>query len=145
MTITQVPSVGSTAMGLPAAPVKGGFSKSLDQVRSPGAAPAATGQVLATTPGLGPSTAGALPAPLRAPAVDAAKSRQVVRALEQINAAQHQMDQVMHLAQTGKTFSPAELLSLQAQVFRASQSIDLAGKVVEKATSGVKQVLQTQV
>jgi hypothetical protein len=29
-------------------------------------------------------------------------------------------------------------------VYRASQELDLAGKVVEKATSGVKQVLQTQ-
>jgi hypothetical protein len=30
-------------------------------------------------------------------------------------------------------------------VYRASQELDLAGKVVEKATAGVKQILQTQV
>ncbi|MCI0572151.1 MAG: ATP-dependent helicase HrpB [Myxococcaceae bacterium] len=67
------------------------------------------------------------------------------RMVEQVSAAQRRMDHVLRLAQSGKTFSPAELLALQAHVYRASQELDLAGKVVEKATGGVKQVLQTQV
>ncbi|GMU62596.1 MAG: hypothetical protein AMXMBFR34_43590 [Myxococcaceae bacterium] len=62
-----------------------------------------------------------------------------------MSAAQARMEQVLKLAESGKAFSPAELLSLQAHVYRASQELDLAGKVVEKATGGVKQVLQTQV
>jgi hypothetical protein len=57
---------------------------------------------------------------------------------------QKRMDEVLALAQSGKSFSPAELLSLQTQVYRSSQQLDLAGKVVEKTTGGVKQVLQTQ-
>lgn len=65
--------------------------------------------------------------------------------LDQVQAAQSRMDQILQLAESGKAFSPAELLSLQAHVYRASQELDLAGKVVEKATNGVKQVLQTQV
>jgi hypothetical protein len=52
---------------------------------------------------------------------------------------------VLRLAESGRCFSPAELLALQANVYRASQQLDLAGKVIEKATGGVKQVLQTQV
>jgi hypothetical protein len=67
------------------------------------------------------------------------------RTLDQLSAAQTRMDEVLKLAQSGKSFTPAELLSLQTQVYRASQELDLAGKVVEKATGGVKQVLQTQV
>ena len=59
--------------------------------------------------------------------------------------AQRRMDQVLTLAQSGKSFTPAELLSLQSRVYAASQELDLAGKVVEKATGGLKQVLQTQV
>ena len=55
------------------------------------------------------------------------------------------MDHILELAESGRTFSPTELLALQAHVYRASQELDLAGKVVEKATGGVKQVLQTQV
>lgn len=67
------------------------------------------------------------------------------RVLDQVNQAQNRMEQILKLAESGKSFSPAELLSLQNHVYRASQELDLAGKVVEKATGGVKQVLQTQV
>jgi hypothetical protein len=65
--------------------------------------------------------------------------------IDEVSHAQSRMDQILKLAESGKSFSPAELLSLQAQTYRASQELDLAGKVVEKATGGVKQVLQTQV
>lgn len=91
-------------------------------------------------------------APCKAEAVAATKAgsvsepRQVAgKMLDQVQAAQSRMDHILQLAESGKAFSPAELLSLQAHVYRASQELDLAGKVVEKATNGVKQVLQTQV
>ncbi len=67
------------------------------------------------------------------------------QALDRVSQAQQRMEQVLKLAESGKAFSPAELLALQANVYRASQELDLAGKVVEKATGGIKQVLQTQV
>ncbi len=67
------------------------------------------------------------------------------KVLGQVNSAQARMDEILKLAESGKMFSAAELLSLQTHVYRASQELDLAGKVVEKATGGVKQVLQTQV
>ncbi len=67
------------------------------------------------------------------------------KVLDQVNQAQHRMEQILKVAESGKSFSPAELLSLQTHVYRASQELDLAGKVVEKATGGIKQVLQTQV
>jgi hypothetical protein len=76
---------------------------------------------------------------------EAARSASAAKVLDQVAAAQARMEQVLKLAESGKAFSPAELLSLQAHVYRASQELDLAGKVVEKATGGVKQVLQTQV
>ncbi|RYZ38005.1 MAG: ATP-dependent helicase HrpB, partial [Myxococcaceae bacterium] len=62
-----------------------------------------------------------------------------------VGQAQQRLDHILKLAESGRTFSPSELLALQAHVYRASQELDLAGKVVEKATGGVKQVLQTQV
>ncbi len=72
-------------------------------------------------------------------------SHAALRVVDQVQAAQARLDRVLRLAETGRTFTPAELLAFQAQVYRASQELDLAGKVVEKITSGVKQVLQTQV
>ncbi len=77
--------------------------------------------------------------------VEGAKAATAAKVLDQVTAAQKRMDHVLKLAESGKAFSPAELLTLQAHVYRASQELDLAGKVVEKATGGVKQVLQTQV
>jgi len=76
---------------------------------------------------------------------EVSSQRPAARALDQVSAAQTRMEKVLELAQSGKTFTPAELLALQTQMYRASQELDLAGKVVEKATGGVKQVLQTQV
>lgn len=76
---------------------------------------------------------------------DPSKQVTATRVLDQVNQAQNRMEQILRMAESGKSFSPAELLSLQTHVYRASQELDLAGKVVEKATGGVKQVLQTQV
>ena len=73
------------------------------------------------------------------------KALEPAKMIDHVSAAQKRMDAVLELAQSGKSFTPAELLSLQTQMYRASQELDLAGKVVEKATGGVKQILQTQV
>lgn len=85
---------------------------------------------------------GRVEAPTPAGATAATSAAKV---LERVTRAQQRMDEILKLAETGKDFSPAELLALQAHVYRASQELDLAGKVVEKATNGVKQILQTQV
>lgn len=73
------------------------------------------------------------------------RSTEPAQALDRVASAQKRLDHILNLAQSGKSFTPAELLAMQAQIYRATQELDLAGKVVEKATSGVKQVLQTQV
>lgn len=59
--------------------------------------------------------------------------------------AQTQLDTVLQQARAGRSFSPAELLGLQVRVCQASQVIDFAGKAVDKAVGGLKQVLQTPV
>lgn len=69
----------------------------------------------------------------------------VVDALERLRVAQARMDTVLRLAASGRSFRPAELLALQAGIAHASQVLDLSGRVVERVSSAVKQVLQTQV
>ena len=65
--------------------------------------------------------------------------------LARVAAAQARMDRILALASSGRTFSPAELLALQAGVAEASQTVDLAGKVLDRVSGGVKTLLQTQV
>ncbi len=45
----------------------------------------------------------------------------------------------------GKSMSNQELLSMQAGMYKYTQELDLVSKVVEKATSGLKDTLKTQV
>jgi hypothetical protein len=67
------------------------------------------------------------------------------RILGEVQRAQVRLDQILKLAESGRTFSPAELLAFQAHTYRASQELEMAGKVVEKGTNAVKQTLQTQI
>ena len=77
--------------------------------------------------------------------VQSARAQQTARALDRVSQAQKRLDHILALAESGRSFTPAELLAFQAHVYAASQQLDLAGKVVEKATGGIKQGLQTQI
>jgi hypothetical protein len=65
--------------------------------------------------------------------------------LNQVVDGQNKLDQIIKLATSGKTYGNQELLAIQASVYKFSQELELTSKVVEKATSGVKQTMQTQV
>ncbi|MCC7109621.1 MAG: ATP-dependent helicase HrpB [Deltaproteobacteria bacterium] len=65
--------------------------------------------------------------------------------LQQVVDGQGKLDQVIKMATSGKTYGNQELLAIQAAVYKFSQELEMTSKVVEKATSGVKQTMQTQV
>ncbi len=58
---------------------------------------------------------------------------------------QNKLDEIIKAATSGKSYNQQELLAIQASVYKFSQELELTSKVVEKATSGVKQTMQTQV
>jgi hypothetical protein len=62
-----------------------------------------------------------------------------------IEKGQVQLDKLINGGLNGKSFSNSELLGLQAGMYKYSQELDLCSKVVEKATSGLKDTLKTQV
>ena len=98
----------------------------------------------------GPAPARSFAEVLRAPpaegAAPPAAAPNVVRSVLQNVAAGHrEMDRIIKMAQSGRSFSSAQLIGLQARVFRLSTEIDLASKLLEKVTSGVKQAMSTQV
>jgi hypothetical protein len=51
---------------------------------------------------------------------------------------------VLRASRTGQTFGPTELLALQAGIYRYGETVDLAAKLVDKAGTDVKTVLQGQ-
>lgn len=69
----------------------------------------------------------------------------MAKVIEDLVQGQDKMTNIMNMALSGRQFSPPELLAMQAGVYRFSQELELTSKVVEKATSGVKQTMNTQV
>jgi hypothetical protein len=55
------------------------------------------------------------------------------------------IDKIINGSMSGKSMSNGELLQMQAGMYKYTQEIDLCSKVVEKATSGLKDTLKTQV
>ena len=55
------------------------------------------------------------------------------------------IDALIKSSLSNKNMSNSELLSMQAQIYKYSQELDLCSKVVDKATNGLRDVLKTQV
>jgi hypothetical protein len=122
-------------------PTSAGFEKALHSTKSPrsfGAKPGAPAAPRAAQNAIEPGSR------LEVAAPPAARPGGV-KILGEVQRAQARLDQLLKMAESGRTFSPAELLAFQAHACRASQELDLAGKVVEKGTAAVKQTLQTQI
>jgi hypothetical protein len=72
-----------------------------------------------------------------------------MKSLEQVvnrlKAGQSRLNDLIKSATSGKTFSPQELLGLQAEVSQISTEIQLCSKVVEQGVSSLKSVFQMQV
>jgi len=84
---------------------------------------------------------------LRAPATSppSAPSSPAIRLLQGVEQARARLDAAVAEARRGRTFSAGELLALQADAYRASQSLDLASRVVEQGAQAVRQAVGTQV
>ena len=77
--------------------------------------------------------------------VEKTRDTQLTKVLSSVVSGQDKMSKIIKLATSGRAFNPTELLAIQAGVYKFSQELELTSKVVEKATDGVKQTLQTQV
>jgi hypothetical protein len=63
--------------------------------------------------------------------------------LTDVNRQALQMDSFIELASSGRHFTPAELLALQAGVHQIALNVDLTGKILEQLNGGVQRLLQT--
>jgi septum formation topological specificity factor MinE len=66
-------------------------------------------------------------------------------ALASVERARERLDAVLAAARRGRTFSAQELLALQADAYRYSQTVEVAARVVEHGAQAVKQAVNTQV
>jgi len=65
--------------------------------------------------------------------------------LERTLDSERRVDTLLAAAARGKTFSPSELLALQATVFKYSQAVEVVSRAADKLVGAVKQTLGTQV
>lgn len=72
-------------------------------------------------------------------------SNMVSNVVSSLEKGQLNLEKLINSGMGGKNFSNSELLSLQASMYKYTQELDLTSKVVEKATSGLKDVVKTQV
>jgi hypothetical protein len=68
-------------------------------------------------------------------------SKVLERVGKEVDSGERVVNQAMH---GGNVHDPAALLALQAGVYRYVEAVDLASKLVDRATSAVKTVLQGQ-
>jgi hypothetical protein len=66
-------------------------------------------------------------------------------ALQAVERARERLDGALSAARRGQTFTAQELLALQADAYRYTQTLEIASKAVEHAAQGVKQAVNTQV
>jgi hypothetical protein len=103
---------------------------------------------LALLEGLGPARpknvpAGPPPTP-RAPSPSAAAGS-LARFVERIGSSEARVDALLEAAARGKTFTAAELIAMQATVFRYSQAVEVLSRGADRLVGAVKQTLGTQV
>lgn len=62
-----------------------------------------------------------------------------------IDSGHKKIEGILKISMSGIKLSQQELLTLQMRVYRFTQEVELISKIVEKGTSGVKQVASTQI
>jgi len=65
--------------------------------------------------------------------------------VQRVNTGEARVDALLDAAARGKTFTPGELIALQATVFRYSQTVEVLSRATDKLVGAVKQTLGTQV
>jgi hypothetical protein len=79
----------------------------------------------------------------RPPHPPPAPAAPLAAALRGVEAAQVRLESILAAARRGQAFSAGQLLALQADAHRLTQTLDVAGKLVEQGVQGVKQAIQT--
>jgi hypothetical protein len=138
-TAIAVPSSPSSELARPARPP---FAVPGDGVDSARARTRAPGPGLPTAGGRGADGGGGAAA--AAGGADGGPGAAVLRTLDRIERARARLDAALAEARRGRSFTAAELLSLQADAHRFSETVDLLSRAAEHGVQGVKQAIHAQ-
>ena len=72
-------------------------------------------------------------------------TQRVDKFVEGVLSDEKRIEKMMARCSKGQTLEQGELLQLQGLIYGYAQKVDLASKIVDKATGGLKQVMNTQV
>jgi len=139
--------IGSGSPPRPAAPLP---DVSPPVGRRAGAAEKPFASVLVEGKAAGPPPAGSVgagkPAAVPAHPVVPGPPAGAVRAVfQRALGAEKQVDALLEAAARGRTFSPAQLLAMQATVARYSQTVEVVSRVADRLVGAIKQTMGTQV
>lgn len=85
------------------------------------------------------------PAPTTAAKPEASAFARLLRGLaHEIDAGEHATRDALRSAASGRDLSPTELIALQNRIYRYSEAVDLAARLVDRAANGARTVLQGQ-
>ena len=85
------------------------------------------------------------PAPGSARPAAAPPAPSLPSALRDVEAVRARLDGMLEEARKGRTFSPQELLCLQADAHRFAQTVEFTSRAVEHGVQGLRQALNAQV
>jgi hypothetical protein len=125
---------------------------SISRIENRAAAPPSAGSSSGSNPSSSASSASSSPSstpsssPSGAAAVDGPSpfARLLHGLGDEAKAGEATIRSAVRASAAGKDLGPSELLALQAGVYRYSEVIDLAAKLVDRASNGVKTVLSGQ-
>lgn len=78
-------------------------------------------------------------------ATDKPQNTAFTNVIKELSAGQNKLEGLMKTAMSGQKLSNQEMIGVQAGVYMYSQQMELTSKVIDKATSGIKQAMNTQV
>jgi uncharacterized protein YPO0396 len=68
----------------------------------------------------------------------------VVQALDGLEAGRRRLDEIISQARAGRSFRPAELLALQAEVHRIGEEVALTQRLTEEGLASVRRLWSMQ-
>jgi hypothetical protein len=72
-------------------------------------------------------------------------AQQIDKFVDSVGRDEAKIEAMMKRCMKGQTLAPQELLQLQAVMYGYTQKVELASKLVDKTTGGLKQIMNTQV